>query len=736
MRAYALATSLLVCTGLLDAQVPTGRTAAAAAGVRATSASFAGVNEQGGALLGSSRSYRARFLGRSVEFQPCLGRTTPRAERLQVAFVAARRGDTVLQRADTAVPERTHDRRSVDYRWPSLVERYETTPQGLEQSFVIAEHPRGRGDLVIDLAITSSLTRAADGSMRWHNENGDGVRFGEVTGIDAHGARCRGSITRTATGAALALPAAFVDAAAYPLTLDPLIGTVSQAYPNGDCDFPDVAYDAYSDTYCIAWTQYFSTGVVGVVGSVFLADSLTYGYAFGINQSGDQDSVRVTSIGGTGLFVMVWVNYDAAGNYISGVAFEPVQAQATNTFDLDGPYGLSAPILSGEATVYDDDCLVAWLDDTYGLLGCDLTIDTNFQVSTTPITQLAGGNVTEAAFSKQGGNQGLHLLTWIDRPTGLPGWVRAQVIDHDLNVIGTGAWVQATTQDCGFPAVDGDGFKFLVAWEEQESGNPSSYDVRGKLLTIDSAGITTLGGALDLAAVAGDYDYAVDVAMLGDRFGIGYMVASPGGAFADDVYFRALQGTGAPIGDEQRVDVTPGTNYRYEHAPRLIGRRDGDPGTNADDGLLVFADQNVNTYDSDVGLVAIESLGPGGSITTVATGCGPGGMAMSAGPFALGNSWFPFELYGAEPLAVPFLLLGVPAPWLSCGVCNFVDPITLWFVPNTAGTAVSSMPVPGDAALVGFQLDFQFVSFNVLYVGCPVLPGVAASNIVRATLAY
>ena len=34
------------------------------------------------------------------------------------------------------------------------------------------------------------------------------------------------------------------------------------------------------------------------------------------------------------------------------------------------------------------------------------------------------------------------------------------------------------------PSAVYDGFKFLVAWEEQEVANPSSTDVRGKLLTI------------------------------------------------------------------------------------------------------------------------------------------------------------------------------------------------------------------------------------------------------------
>jgi hypothetical protein len=56
--------------------------------------------------------------------------------------------------------------------------------------------------------------------------------------------------------------------------------------------------------------------------------------------------------------------------------------------------------------------------------------------------------------------------------------------------------------------------------------------------------------------------------------------------------------------------------------------------------------------------------------------------------------------------------------------------------PNTAGSASWPFAIPGTASLVGFQFDFQFVSFNVLYVGCPAFPGVAASNIVRVTIDY
>jgi hypothetical protein len=46
------------------------------------------------------------------------------------------------------------------------------------------------------------------------------------------------------------------------------------------------------------------------------------------------------------------------------------------------------------------------------------------------------------------------------------------------------------------------------------------------------------------------------------------------------------------------------------------------------------------------------------------------------------------------------------------------------------------MQVPGGPGLVGVAIEFQFATFNVNYVGCPLAPGLAASNIVRATLDY
>lgn len=697
---------------------------------------FAGVMRHGDALLGVARSYRAAFGLRGVEFRPALGRDAPEAATWHASVREIRRGDAVVLDARGRTPSRTHDATSVSYGWPGIVERYDARAEGLEQSFVFAARPAGRGDLDVLIDVDTTLPRATDGTIAWRNERGGGVTLGAVTGIDADGRRCRGAVRFRDGGVALSLPANFVDEASYPLVLDPLIATAVEALAGADCDFPDVAYDDYTQSYCVVWTQFFGGGVTGAVGSVFTSTNLTFGYAFAINQPGDEDGVRVCNIAGTGLFVMIWVNHTALGSSISGLAFEPTQALATNVFTVWGPGAVSSPVVSGEATLLDDDCLVAWIDGTYGLLACSVAIDQQLQVSATPVAQVAAGNVTEPAFSKQGGAAGLHVLTWVDRPPGSPGWVRAQVLDHDANLVGTGAWIANGTQNCGRPAVDGDGFRFLVAWEQQEAANPSATDIAGRLITVAGNGVTSLGSPLALVEYPGDLDIAPDVAQLGDDFGLVFSGRAPGAPFHDDSYFLAIAADGTPIGAELRLELTPGTDYVFEHAPRLIGHRAGDPASGSDEGLVVFADQSITTADSDVGLQLVEAIGPGGAVANQGGGCGPGGLAVGAGPFALGNSDFRCELYGAQPLAITFLLLGLPGPTQTCGFCSYIQPLGARFVANTAGHATSTLALPGDPGLVGVAIDFQFASFNVSYVGCVQAPGVAASNIVRATLDY
>lgn len=698
--------------------------------------SFAVVDELGDRAVATGRNWRACFTGQGFDFLPALGKRAPRPYPLHVEFDGAARGSEPLA---TVPAERRTAGKVITMDRGSVVERCEARPEGLEQTFTLARRPAGKGDLVVRLRLRTELAEVdrQDGTLQWRAPGLGGVSLGQLTAVDATGQQFAGTLRRAGGAVELVVPSAVVDAAAYPLLLDPLFGTAVDALPNQDVDFPDVSYDATYDIWCAVWTIYFANGSSGVVGSVFYRNGLTNAYAFQVNQSGSQDSVRVTHIGGSGMFVMVWCQYQNNAVSVCGLALEPATPNATNPFTLDGPANLSSPALSGEATTQGNSCIAIWDDDYYGVLGCTITVDSQLQVSAGNIVQVGGGpTAEEPTISKQGGNPGVHIVSWVDRPTGLPGWVRAQVIDYNFNLIGTGVWLQNVPQDAARPAVDGDGFLFLCAWEEQEVAVPAAADVRGRTFTVGPAGITSMGPVIGLAEFPGYYDGSPDVAMLGDKFGLVYQSGSLTTPYVDDVYFRALARNGTPIGEEMAVDLTRSGHYVYEHAPRLIGLRDCLAGTALDDGMLVFADQDTQTIDSNIGLQWVGAMGAGGAITDLGGGCGPGGLAVANGAFALGNTSFQFELYGAQALAIPFLAIGFPGQPLTCGACALTNPVAIEFVPNLAGTAVKSMTLPGTAALLGITVEFQFDTFQVNYVGCPQVPGLAASNRITATLDY
>lgn len=689
-------------------------------------------------IVATGRNWRARLRQGRWEFLPALGKAAPRALPLRFALQSVRRGDVELLPPEPPPPPQL-DGCTVTLARGAVVERYLARPEGLEQTFVLAARLPGRGDLVVRLQTQALVPPAmrADGSLAFCEPGVGGVVLSPPVAIDRTGARQPGALRVAGDGVELVLPGDWLDRAAFPLLIDPLFGAAVESLRNTDCDFPDVAYSPYSDAYCVVWTLYFGGGQSGVVGSLFARSGLAFAYAFQITQTGNQDSIRVAHIGGSGVFLLVWCNVANNAVEISGLGVEPQQAVATGVIPIAGPGNVDTPAISGEATALGTSCIVIWDDAQYGIVGSLVAVDPNLQVGLGPFVTVGGGaTATEPAISKQGGAPGAHLVTWIDRPPGLPGWLRAQVVDVNLNLLGAGAWLQNTALDAGRPAVDGDGFRFLCAWQEQEQNVPAATDVRGRLLTISAQGITSQSPLLDLAVYPGFVDGSPDVCLLGDKFGVAYQSASLQAPFADDVYFRAFARNGTPIGDELFVDLTATGSYVYEHAPRLIGCRDGDAGGQADDGLLVFADQDNVGGDSNVALQAIGAMGPGGGIVDLGGGCGPAGLNVASSAFALGNDRFQVELYGAPALAIPFLALGSNRPPLGCGVCTLVDPFSLLFAPNTAGSAVLPLPLPGNAALVGLTVELQWVLFQVAYVGCPLAPGIAASNRLQAQLGY
>jgi hypothetical protein len=216
-----------------------------------------GVRQEQGVVRAMGPDFGASFTPAGIEFTPVLGARAEQPASVRYTWTDVRRGGVEVARRDREVaPEPTGNR--VGYRRnENLLEVYDVRQEGIEQSFVFATRPAGDGDLVVRGEIATGLPLAVVDARgaRFTLPSGDGVAIGAVTGIDANGAKVAGSLRLVGTTLELSLPDAFVDAAAYPLVLDPLLGTVN---PIGDVAGepdrnPSVAFDEATGRFLVVW---------------------------------------------------------------------------------------------------------------------------------------------------------------------------------------------------------------------------------------------------------------------------------------------------------------------------------------------------------------------------------------------------------------------------------------------------------------------------------------------------
>ncbi|TAJ16148.1 MAG: hypothetical protein EPO68_11565, partial [Planctomycetota bacterium] len=224
----------------------------------------AGLDRVDGELWAAGPGYKAHFRSGSVEITPPLGQDAPRSLPLVFALESIDLGATRVLTASGAV-EPVQDGQSARYvHGGGIVERYDARVDGLEQSFVLDERPQGAGDLVVRGRASTELVPEAKGAglfFRAAGLDGDrGLEYGGVTGIDANGRRMPGSVTWLGDAIELRLPAAFVATAAFPLTIDPVIGgtfSVANQFNTFFAD-PDVAFHLATPTYLVTFERVWS----------------------------------------------------------------------------------------------------------------------------------------------------------------------------------------------------------------------------------------------------------------------------------------------------------------------------------------------------------------------------------------------------------------------------------------------------------------------------------------------
>jgi hypothetical protein len=699
-----------------------------------------GVTIERDLVVAAGPDYEASFRHHEVEFLPMLGKASPQDLPVTWRFVSASRGETPVVGAGDVEPEASS--RRVVYRRPGVVERYDVREDGIEQSFVFAKRPAGSGDLVVRLAVQAAVAgrSTADGGCEFVLDGVGGVRFGAVTGIDADGNRCRGGVVLRGSVLELSLPAAFVDAASYPMVLDPLVGAALLG-PNAsnDDNLPDAAYDATTDTWLVVWTRGSSTANQGIRATRVSGAGALLGSLILVSGSGSvgvKVAPRVANVAQRDRFLVVWQDaptiftqidivgrsVDAASGSMSGIV--PIAATPNDEFDA---------CISGDSTGSDDEAIVVWRESDVGIKACTVTLPAaGDPAAAGAIFVVNSLNVSDPCISRSGGSVGRHVIAWRESNAVVPSEIFARAFTRNLAALGSGP-TQLTFSGANDrrPAVDGDGDSFLVVWV---TGDPG--DIRGRRILASSSGLTPATNDIAVEADAGQDENRPDIAYLGrNRWCVVWSEAGTNfgstvaGTIVDEGVFR--------IGLELSFSgLNRTTNHVRETTPRVCGEFAGDWSAGSDQGMVVFGEGEVlPPFESDIIAQRIEALGPGGSVTTTGPSCGLGGTAGTAGPFALGNDDFQFTLTGADPSAVLcFFALGFPSASSSCGACQFMQPVITELRPFAAGSASRPFPAPAAPAFLGIGLEAQWVTLLGASSPCPTVPGLAASSRIVVTL--
>lgn len=645
-----------------------------------------GVSVLDGVTWGLGPDYKARFEAGAVHYRHRGG--------LELSFEleSIQRGDEIVYAPDVAIAP-TFEGDLVEYaHGAGITERYEMTLDGVEQSFLFSQPLGSSGDLIVRGFLTSflepsTLGEASEGLRFTRGE--DYLEYGAVTGIDAIDNQIRGRLHYDGERVELVLPAAFVDQAAYPLLLDPLIGgsaTIPTSTNGGIDDEPDVAYDVTNDLYLVAWPEEeFDTNTFGtlfvdikaqrvgsdgsLIGGQMLLDHMVPlfgGFA-------DYNQPTVASVNATDTFAVAWTE-DFTGKLRSVRASDGL---LSSTITL----GLEPKDIGGDLTTDGTEAIV--VDRT---MAQRVNIPNGGTPSTVgaAVTLLpSGGLFNSARITKSGGPDGRWMMGADDFSDNFVG----RVFDRTLTPL-TPETILVAGPDKRAHELDGDGTQFMIAYESPVHPN-GDIECRS---AIYRDGALTLGTPVPaLTGAANQLDPAIG--FTGDS----YVVVQSFGSHDIKAINPVTCDECEPMVSVSSfaLDVHIGTQYA------------GGGGTQA---MIAWRgsndDVNIQRYDT------------AGQYTDLGGGCGAGGRALTSCP-QQANAGFEHRLAAGSPLASAFLVLGFDRIDAACGPCTLVpNPFTGLILSaglvGADGSATLAMPIPDDVSVTGISFYDQWVTLPVL----------------------
>lgn len=703
-----------------------------AAGRRALSSAH-GVWREGDLLCGGGLRYRVEFSTAGAVYVPAL----PSAARsYPVRFVLADigRGGVDPGWFEDARPR--SDGIVVGYDRGCLVERYALGPHGIEQSFVLRRPLVGSGDLVLRQRIVTDLLATAHGDcsagLALHDPEGvGGVTIGRAVAVDARGVRTALEMAFDGTSLEIRAPHLLLERAAYPLVLDPPVGTVLHlSAAGGDVD-PDVAWDETARCYLAVWSRGLSVTASEIFGQRLDPAGSPIGPLVPIRTGTDAFATNpaVAAVEARSRFCVVWQQ----GGSAAGAFDLYCRAVAANSGAISGIVHTSRhsandvdPDIAG-AIGTDDRAVVVWSRAGFGIRS--IALDVPGTGDPRPTTARSVGSSAHArlpAITKSGGANGVPVVLWQQNNR-----VEGTALDRSGQRLGSGLVVAGTVLPGYRPDVAGDGRGgYLAVYERSELGG-RSRDVYCRALRFDGARLVHAGGERPVENHASDDERFPAVGYMAGL----YLVAwtDEGGGFLDhDVVLQAVAPDGGTYGPRAlaRNDASA-----FDAYPEIATQHSG--GGAGDQALVVFsALDNTNLTTSVHGHV-FEAFVGDGTVRRLGGGCGAGGTISADGPVAVGNLLFGLDLTCAGvPDGAALLLLGVAGvPTSVCGPCSLVTPILVGQAPLRGGTASFDLPLPTSMqSAVGAAVEVQWVVFGAATSPCAAVPGLAATERLELTL--
>lgn len=709
-------------------------------------------SERPGAFLGGGPNYQVHFDSREVRFTPALGRGAARTESVGFSFLALERGGVTVAQLRGADP--VADAERVQFaRGGGVVERWDLLREGVELSYLVPQRPAGHGDLVARLAVDSTLGEpipCADGGLRFVNAKGQGVAVGEVFGVDCNGVRVDGELRFRGGALELVLPHRFVESAAYPLVIDPVIGNPVEIASSDvwDEQRPDVSFDATTESYLVVWERAFASDSILIRGQRVDSVGAPIGGTIFFPFTGVSTRPQVASLNTPDHWVVVWQSEEdlnpgarwtirlATVNAKTGsIAHTAEVASSTTGAQGDPDVGGAAIAKIGLRS----DAMVVWRDSAldrirgrrYGITSAG-TLDTGS--SFTIVADGAIGPVTHLRprISKTCGLKGRYLVVYERYSANFAPNIVGRVVRQEGSVeSGTISIADSSAPEYDVD-VDGLDTRFTAVWT-RDSVSPGLAGVEAR--TIDYSTDTLTAALQPVVTLTTGFVPPMYPA-------VGY------GAATTSFMWRTTSDIGGFVLVGGRNSANCGEcdlNYfvgsvAVDASETLAVATAYSGGAFADDrGLGVWS----TTKPGLMGVYAmvLTNNGGGGTLANKGGGCGEGGAQKFASKPAIGSNQFVYTLDGL-PANCPVSVLNISVPGsgaLSCGPCVSNPLQTTYVVPTQPSTALTreanfGTSIPCIPGLVGITFDVQWTSVTPTASPCSLFPGFSVSDIYRLTI--